>query len=382
MDRRGVLPFCFLLLRIVHGSWPLNVFALGLAAAYFMSLSPLTMAKVFGIWHLFTGLQCNAVPPLGQLFTDPFLSFGLPFLAEKLRFLWGMIIPVSASGLMPALWPRLLQSWGRLAWVRPMPTAFRFCNLPPHTVGRFIIPFFVMIWRILPPGCIEGGARMASLISLSVVRVVVMRLRAHPDLGGRAERDSPVPVPRIFASRPPRLAARRLQDPAAALAFVSSAAEALRREPSPSFASLPSVLWFSAERTIGTVSSSRSDWRDGHEDELAQVSRARQLAFDEYRAHPGDPARRHALQVARHASRHCTRCLKAAWWQGQFARLEAAARRRDAHRLYNDAKVLGRLFRNKGLHIAPLACQHTLPQISCWNHLHSLSLMAFGILPL
>ena len=174
--------------------------------------------------------------------------------------------------------------------------------------------------------------------------------------------------PKTTLSRPPRLAVRRLQDPAAALAFVSSAAEALHREPSPSFATLPSVLRLSAERTISAASSSRSDWREGREDELAQVSRARQLAFDECCANPGDPARRHALQNARHASRHCARRLKVAWWQGQFARLEVAARRRDARRLYKDAKVLGRLFRNKGLRIAPLACQHTLPQIAAHFH--------------
>ena len=199
-------------------------------------------------------------------------------------------------------------------------------------------------------------------------KLMILKLRACPH---RRPFQNPPALPVAPGPRrKQRLNLVSLLNPGVKRAFAVAAAETVASLDAPTFATLPQALRSAGKQTLGLVTSDCTGWRAGHAQQLSELAQARQAAFDAHRASPDDPARLAALRAARHHSRAVVRRLKADWWQQEMARLEAASRRHDAHVLYGDVKVLGRLFRGKGLHSMPLSSQHSAAAVAA--HFHAL----------
>lgn len=181
--------------------------------------------------------------------------------------------------------------------------------------------------------------------------LVIMKLRACPDTQPAVATQQPDRSFHGF-SRPRRLCVQRLREPAVATAVAD---DIFQRAASTGFTflSLPQHFRDAGEQHLGTVSSGRPDWRQGHERALQHLVSVRQAAFEAWRHSPCDDTLQ-ALRAARHNSRAQVRLLKQQWWASRLDLMQRAAHGKDPCNLYGESRQLGRLLKTHGLASKPL----------------------------
>ncbi|CAE6970349.1 unnamed protein product, partial [Symbiodinium sp. CCMP2456] len=194
-----------------------------------------------------------------------------------------------------------------------------------------------------------------SLVPKEMVRMEASASSYHLLLSWRGELRAPNARPTFLLS----LIRMLYQDPRVSRTFSSELYARFTELQEPlTFVTLPTMLRQAAESTLRPTATSASDWRAGHTDQLVLLAQRRQAAFTSWRADPTNPALLQALQQARSASRAEVRRFKTQWWQQQCQRLEGAVRSRQAYQLFDDARRLGRLAKERGLFVSSLGSTH------------------------